>query len=148
MIYIIWQVVSLQAEIGQLINDVRQLAAIMLTDRIGYTALMSKDEELAGRFEELIREGATLFNQSNNALYVDALSKYRQALDPDFNGSLAHRSRPRKLNRPLPSKNLKLMTKPSFMPIRTLATEWHWTATARLCEFDPMPGRSEGVSGK
>lgn len=44
---------------------------------------------VSNRFEQLIREGDALFNKNNDAVYVDALSKYQQAYRLGFNNSLA-----------------------------------------------------------
>jgi len=41
------------------------------------------------RFNQLIEEGDAIFAQNNDAFFVDALAKYRQALGLNFNNSLA-----------------------------------------------------------
>lgn len=43
----------------------------------------------SSRFEQLIREGDALFTRNDDALYVDALAKYREARRLNFNNSLA-----------------------------------------------------------
>ncbi len=44
---------------------------------------------VSNRFEKLLNEGDAFFNRNNDALYVDALGKYQQALALGFNNSLA-----------------------------------------------------------
>ena len=44
---------------------------------------------VSSRFEQLIKEGDALFNKGEDAMYIDALSKYKAAVKLDFNNSLA-----------------------------------------------------------
>jgi tetratricopeptide (TPR) repeat protein len=45
--------------------------------------------DASSSFEQLIMEGDAIFDQNDNARYIDALNKYKEALSLDFNNSLA-----------------------------------------------------------
>ena len=45
----------------------------------------------SSRFTEFIKAGDALFSQNNDALYIDALRKYQQAYNLNFNNSLSQR---------------------------------------------------------